>query len=284
MDTPCRLRRAQESDLLNLSMIVMASWKLSPEAAAHLAPEASLAGIVLLLLVALILWRSNQSKRRWSHWERDRLRELEAYCWLPINLPLDVDQHLLSDQAKLICKLVAEMSIYPKVALLFPNEEGELACSGSTGMDDLTMAAINTRCSHLLHEESTRGNTVPRKRKSVKSFSVVLGERAQFDAMPGEGSYKATFVPLRMQEGALAGVLAVCSTAIKLDRKKMRGSVAPAEILAARLARILDQNQEQRQLRERLAHLESMATAALPTSSPTSEPSTDAGPRLMRIG
>jgi hypothetical protein len=277
----------KEDNRVELSIIVIGLWKMTVDSVSSIAPAVSLAAVALLLPLALILWRSNQARRHWSHWERDRLRELEAYCWLQINLPLDGEPRLLSEQGKLVCKLVAQMSIYPKVALLLPNKAGELACSGSTGMDDLTMAALNKRCSHLLHEESPKGNTVPRKRKSVKSFPVVLGEREQFDEMPGKGSYKATIVPLRTQQGSLAGVLAICSTGLKLDRKKMRGSVAPLEILAARLSRVLEQNSVQHQLMDRLTQLENLATAAIPEiplPHPIPSTSTDAGPRLMRIG
>jgi hypothetical protein len=274
---------------LKLSMIVIGLWKMTVDSVSSIAPVVSLAAVALLLPLALILWRSNQARLHWSHWERDRLRELEAYCWLQINLPLDGEPRLLSEQAKLVCKLVAQMSIYPKVALLLPNEAGELTCSGSTGMDDLTMAALNKRCSHLLHEESPKGNTVPRKRKSVKSFPVVLGEREQFDEMPGKGNYKATIIPLRTHQGAIIGILAICFTGLKLDRKKTRGSVAPLEILATRLSRILEQNSIQHQLMGRLAQLEDLATAAIsaipiPMPHPIHAPSTDAGPRLMRIG
>jgi hypothetical protein len=269
---------------LDLSLILITSWKMAIEAAVRIASELSLAGIALLLPVALILWRSNQTRRRWSYWERDRLRELEAYCWFQIQLPVDGEQRILSEQAKLICKLVAEMSIYPRVALLFPDTQGELTCAGSSGMDDLTMAALRTRCSHLLHEGNADVGTAPRKRKLMKSFPVVLGERDQFDAMPGKGSYKATVIPLRMQQGALAGILAVCSPDPTLDRKKMRGSVAPLEIFAARLTRILEQNQEHHQLKERLAQLEGIEAAAVSIQQPLPESSTDTGPRLMRIG
>lgn len=97
---------------MKLSMIVIGFWKMSVDYVSSMAPVASLAAIALLLPLALILWRSNQTRRLWSYWERDRLRELEAYCWLQINLPLDAEHRLLSEQAKLICKLVAEMSIY----------------------------------------------------------------------------------------------------------------------------------------------------------------------------
>jgi hypothetical protein len=269
---------------LELSLILVTLWKMTVDAVVSITPTLSLAGIALLLPLALILWRSNQARRRWSYWERDRLRELEAYCWLPLRLPVNGEPRILSEQAKLICKLIAEMSIYPRVALLLPNTDGELACAGSSGMDDLTRAALGTRCGHLLREGSADGSKPPRKRKLMKSFPVVLGEREQFDAMPGKGSYRATIVPLRMQQGSLAGILAVCSPEIKLDRKKMRGSVAPLEILAARLTSILEQNQEQHQLIERLTQLERLAAAAVPMPHPVPEPSTDAGPRLMRIG
>lgn len=73
---------------------------------------------------------------------RDRriLREMEAYTRLDVRVPDSGDMRGLAMQ---VCRVVAEVSAFRRVAVMTRDGEGRLFVAGSAGMDDLTAAALN---------------------------------------------------------------------------------------------------------------------------------------------
>ncbi len=226
-------------------------------------PWPSLAGFVGLLLAMTMVWRRRRSEQKEQQWQRARLEELEAYGRFEGELPGDSEPRKLADQAKRVCRLVAEKSVFARAALLVRNREGRLVCAGSGGMDDLTLAAIDQFGEGLMRDEPTDviEHAVGRERGSGKSFPVVLGEWGTFGAIPD--CHEATIIPLRLSRGRLVGVLAVCpGAALQPGERQLQGgqtaqAIMPLEILASKLARTLERGL----LIERLLELKRLAGA-----------------------
>ncbi|WP_263382227.1 histidine kinase dimerization/phospho-acceptor domain-containing protein [Granulicella arctica] len=208
----------------------------------------------------MAVWALARRRRaRWLQlqWTRDRLRELEAYCGLEVSLSLASERDKLAIQAKRVCRMVVEKSVFPKVALLTRNVDGRLLYAGSCGMDDLTLEALGALGDRLIGDENTGKATVAKL-----SYSVTLGEWVDFDDVSGHGRHLTTIVPLRMQQGRLVGALAVCSdakTELRMgEMEQVDGiprALMPLEMLAAKLARTLERGM----LMERLMQAERLA-------------------------
>src|SRR5579859_5793721 len=95
-----------------------------------------------LCAVAVVWEMVRHARLRAANQRRDhRVRvELEAYGRLDARLPEDGDLKALG---KRVCRVVAEVSAFRKVAMLVKDAEGRLPVVGSAGMDDLTVEALN---------------------------------------------------------------------------------------------------------------------------------------------
>ena len=212
---------------------------------------------ILLMMSVWALIRRRRARWRQLQWTRDRLRELEAYCGLEVMIPPASERQKLAIQAKRVCRMVAEKSVFPKVALLTRNVEGRLECAGSCGMDDLTLAALDSQGDTMIGDENAGRATLAKL-----SYSVVLGDWADFDDASGHDPHLTTIVPLRMQRGRLVGFLAVCSdakTELRMgEMEQVDGiprALMPLEMLAAKLARTMERGI----LMERLMQAERLA-------------------------
>ena len=103
-----------------------------------------------LALVSWSLWY--RSKRQQLERRRERLlrEELETYARLDATLPPGGDARAL---AKRICRMVAEKSAFRRAALMLRDAEGRLYVAGSSGMDDLTVAALTSWGAEVVEEE-----------------------------------------------------------------------------------------------------------------------------------
>ena len=113
--------------------------------------------------------------------------ELEAYA--RVNTSLGVPGEVMGrtdpaeaqkSLAKRICRVVAEKSVFPKVAMLLRNAEGRVMCMGSVGVDDLTLAKLQGWGEQVVTEER-QGGPAKSIRPGAASFSIPLGEWADFD-------------------------------------------------------------------------------------------------------
>ena len=90
--------------------------------------------------------------------ERRMREELEAYARLDASLAQGalgrVDQVVAAKALALrVCRAVAEKSAFRRVVMLLRNAEGRLRCVGSTGVDDLTLAAIERWAEQVVQQE-----------------------------------------------------------------------------------------------------------------------------------
>ena len=106
----------------------------------RLAVDWPLAGAVFCAL-AVVWGLMRRSRLHASERMRDRrvLKEMEAYAALDVRVP-DGDVRGLGVR---VCRVVAEVSAFRRVATMTRDAEGRLFVAGSAGMDDLTVAGLN---------------------------------------------------------------------------------------------------------------------------------------------
>ncbi len=202
-----------------------------------------LAGAVFCALaVAWGLMR--RSRLHASERMRDRrvLREMEAYAALDVRVP-DGDVRGLGVR---VCRVVAEVSAFRRVAMMTRDAEGRLFVAGSAGMDDLTVAGLNRWGERWM-------------RLAGAGPGVRAGMRSGAWAVPGLKAGTRSFVleldggwvgmaPLWTTGGRMLGAVAVCGDDVE-------SGMGPIEGLAAKLARTM----ENAALAERLLRSEKLA-------------------------
>ena len=237
--------------------------------------------------VAWWCWRRSVLER--AYWVRERrLREeLEEYARLDVSLTSAATETSGgSDRiaaakalARRVCRTVADKSAFTRVLLLLRSPEGRLVCVGSSGVDDLTVKAVETWGEQVMQEErgSAEGNRSGAMggRTTAGSVPISLGEWARFDpeisswALSGRVERRrwrrAIAVPIRTLRGSasqrMAGALVVCGDGLTervRDRAgfvKIERLLSPLEALGARLSATL----EAEALSERLSRAEKLA-------------------------
>jgi signal transduction histidine kinase len=224
-----------------------------------------------LALVSWSLWY--RGKRQQLERRRERLlrEELEAYARLDATLPPGGDARTL---AKRICRMVAEKSAFRRAALLLRDAEGRLYVAGSSGMDDLAVAALTSWGTEVVEEE--RGavaacrqcDALPQDqfagaRVGMRSFLLDLPStvvpkplpagRMTILAMQG----RAILLPMRTASGLIAGALAVSpDEEIPPWAPALEEAVPPLEALAAKIGQAM----ESAALTERLMRAEKLAS------------------------
>jgi signal transduction histidine kinase len=220
--------------------------------------------------------------------ERRMREELEAYVRLDATLAQGVPGRVDQVQAEKalamrVCRTVAEKSSFRRVMMLLRNAEGRLRCVGSTGVDDLTLAAVERWAEQVVKEEREGGPTRSALlgRGSAKSVPIGLGEWDQFDRevssweMSGKKERRrwrrAIVLPVRTAAvpgsgaggaGKLVGAIVVCSDGLAVPPIDEAGGkvavdrlLSPLETLAGRLGRAM----ENEALAERLLRAEKLA-------------------------
>lgn len=199
--------------------------------------------------------------------ERRLREEMEAYARLDIRMPLD--QHGESDLRELgkrVCRTVAEKSVFRKVALLTRDADGRLYVASSTGMDDLTVEALNRwgervgKADHRQAAEGRKGKAGTELSPRRKSFVLELrlgdepdGRQQRLEAE--EDCRSMVVTPLWTTAGKMAGALVVCTEGVKVPHARAEEAMTPLETLAVKLARTM----ENMALAERLLRAEKLA-------------------------
>ena len=233
--------------------------------------------------LAILLWvmrrqKEMQAAERWR--ERQLREELEAYARLNSSLidengeiaartdPAEAQRAL----AKRVCRMVAEKSVFPRVAMLMRSAEGRLLCVGSVGVDDVTIGKLHGWGEKVVAEER-QGGPPKSIRAGAASFTIPIGEWEDFDrelsdwAMSGKKERRkwrrAIVAPIRAGAGRVMGALVVCADGARGKGRKRRNdvpgglerAVGPIEALTRKLARELENDV----LRERLLRAEKLA-------------------------
>ncbi len=236
----------------------------------------------VMVALGLCLWtmrrqREAQAAERWR--ERQLREELEAYSRLNSTMLGDAaDSSARLDPAEAVralakrtCRVVAEKSVFPRVAMLLRNAEGRLLCVGSIGVDDVTIAKLHAWGEQVVAEER-QGGAAKSIRVGVASFSIPIGEWADFDRELSdrqvEGKVerrkwrRAIVAPIRAGAGRVMGALVVCADGARAKGKRKKNvpgglerAVGPIEALTRKLARELENDV----LRERLLRAEKLA-------------------------
>jgi signal transduction histidine kinase len=238
--------------------------------------------LLAAMALAVVAWRAVQAGRRLAAEvarERRMREELEVYAGLDVS-PGAVRGNKLETTralARRVCRAVAEKSVFSRVTMLVRDAEGQFACVGSVGADDLTVAALQTWGEKVVEEE--RGGAVRvGARNAAKSFAVALGDWREFDrevgswALSGKAerrrSRRGIVVPIRFGMGRMAGAIAVCADGRDFDalmRAGVEGGLAramgPIEALAGRIATAMENETmaEQLERAEKLAGLGQLA-------------------------
>ena len=218
-----------------------------------------------------------QAAERWR--ERQLREELEAYARLNSSLlseggatdrvdPAEAQRSL----ARRVCRMVADKSVFPRVAMMMRSAEGRLLCVGSVGVDDVTLGKLQGWGEAVMTEER-QGGPSKNIRAGVASFSIPIGEWTEFDRelsdweMSGKRERRkwrrAIVAPVRAGAGRLMGALVVCADGARGKGKRRRKQVpggleramGPIEALTRKLARELENDV----LRERLLRAEKLA-------------------------
>lgn len=228
-------------------------------------------GAVTTLAALAIHTRQQMGMQAAERWRERRIREeLEAYAGLDPSLAQGLYAGLDAMEAaralaKRVCRTVAEMSSFTRVAMLLRNPEGRFVCVGSVGTDDLTVAALHAWGERLVADEkgvrpvasALAPGMVMGLRGGMKSFAIPLGEWKKFDREVGTWALsgrkerrkwrRAVIVPIRTGNAhgtghRLVGVLAVCADGERLDGGGGNGYdawVAPHSALGSGLARAM---------------------------------------------
>ncbi len=216
-------------------------------------------GVAIRLLVQQMRLRVDDRQRD----RRVRL-ELEAYARLDARMPDDGAINVLGDR---VCKVVAEMSAFPRVALLVRDPEGRIYVAASTAMDQHTLDAL-IHWGQRVPERAAIANPDPaapdgRSLLPIGTRSLVLDlppcsmqeprppvmmPRVRPAKPPAQGRIIAA--PLWTTGGRMVGALAVCT-----NLANATDLVNPLEALAVKLARTL----ENAALADRLLRTEKLA-------------------------
>jgi signal transduction histidine kinase len=218
--------------------------------------------------------------------ERRMREEMEAYAKLdPMALlrraapnspaahnPVEAARML----ARVVCRTVADKSVFPRIAMLLRDADGKMFCAGSAGVDDLTVAALQSWGELIAAEEAAGGPirslttgigvAFGSVRVGGESFALHLGPWENFDPeinpRPQEGKRerrrfrRAIATPLRTELGRISGVLVACGEMTRQSAPlSVERAIGPIEMLAAKLAATM----ENLRMADRLLRAEKLA-------------------------
>jgi len=216
---------------------MLAEW---PEVLPHLA-----FGALVLVLGAetWALWQRLRASMAERNRERRGREEMEAYIRLDARVGRDGDVRALGRK---VCSVVAARSAFGRVAMLVRDAEGRLYVAASEGMDEATVAAVETWAARAVERERAGGAGMSGGvRMGAKSLVVPLGE-----------SGRAIVVPLWTAGGRMVGALVVrADSVMQVRRRVAEEAVAALETLGAKLSRSM----ENVELAERLLRAEKLA-------------------------
>jgi signal transduction histidine kinase len=222
-----------------------------------------LAALGGMFAVVWALWRRQRAQARETRHERALWEEQEAYARLDTTLGPGGDARPL---ARRVCRAVIEKSRFRRVAMLVRDAEGKLFVAGSSGMDDLTVSALQAWGVGVIRQERGLGPAGPvkaltREKMGSGSFIMPIAPPDEFDSL-GFGADGPMFerdcrqVIVTMLRGAGGAVLGALVVGLGIDwTEKEPVAIAPLESLAIKLARTI----ENASLAERLLRSEKLA-------------------------
>lgn len=219
------------------------------------------AGVLLALLWIGLLRREVRTQRALRLRSERWCEEMQAYVSLEIRAGAS---DRTQEQAKQVCRAVAERSAFTRVALMERNSEGRISVSGSVGADDLTVRALTAwaeelpdggmiegRLSKALEE--ALGQRVGRSSFAIRLERRKRGPRDGVTDASALGCKGMVMTPMWTSSGKMVGVLAVCADSlVPTGQTVMPEMLMPTEALALLLGRAM----ENRQMAERLARAE----------------------------
>jgi signal transduction histidine kinase len=122
----------------------------------------ALVAVPVLVAALCVLRRRLQDETAAKLRERHRREEMEAYERIAPNLAPHLASGIgaalkpveaMREMAKLVCRTIADKSVFPSAALLLKNAEGRFYCAGSCGVDDLTVVALLAWGEQVVMEE-----------------------------------------------------------------------------------------------------------------------------------
>ena len=206
---------------------------------------------------AWMQWRHRQDYVKERRRDRRIRQELEAYARLDARMPPSGDARELGLR---VCRLVAEKSAFPRVAMLTRAADGRLSIAASAGMDDWTIAALDGWCGQVMKMQFPARSRVwdrddaGERRSGTSHFTIELGvTRDLIEGAPAQ----STAIPFWSMTGRMVGALVVCPRHATGRRRGvlLADALPPLEALSVRLARSL----ENVALAERLLRAEKLA-------------------------
>ena len=253
-------------------------WKVAARVAINIAGWIGAHEGFLALTVGLVAFASRQT---WCAGqavleqgrERRMREELEAYLTLDLSLHEGANGEgefpdAVRTLARRVCRTIAGKSVFSRVSLLVRSPESRLELAGSIGIDDLTVAALQSWGARVAEDESSGRRLDPEGvGGAAPSFSIPLGEWNRFDpevaswALSGRKERRrwrrCIITPVRTRGGRLLGALAVCADGARVDGTPLANAgeawnskrpasleraLAPLEALAARLGTAMEAN------------------------------------------
>jgi signal transduction histidine kinase len=227
-------------------------------------------GFCLLVMVLGLMRRARLRAAEQRHDRRVRA-ELEAYARLDTRLPEDGDPKVLG---KRVCKVVAQVSPFRRVAMLGRETDGRLIVAASAGMDDRLVEALNgwgeraasagAGVSRGLGEVGMRSGVrmAVGLKPWTRSFLLDLTPKDVGTLLGGRTDVwmasRVWMAPLWTTAGQMVGAIAVWGNEHEFDPRWLGDAaedLAPIEALAAKLARTM----ENAALAERLLQSEKLA-------------------------
>ena len=216
---------------------------------------AALAGASLGLCL-LLLYRQMKKHARATEREQRMRGELEAYAALDLTLTAGSD---VREMVRRVCRLVAKESAFGECAVMLRDGSQRLTVAGSAGMDDLTVAALETwaASSGQASTPAWRGRRVGRN-----SFAMPFPEDGYADGgmFSKDPCGPVIYVPMLTVTGAMLGALVVHEHMPAHRDDLVRAgdwerTLPPLEALGGKLARVI----ENRTLADKLAKVEKLA-------------------------
>ena len=202
-------------------------------------------GIVLTGLGGAVwmLWQRLCTSRVERELERRGREEMEAYTRFDARMGRDGDVRALGRR---VCGVVAARSSFSRIAMLARDAEGKLYLAACEGMDEATIAAVETWVLRAAERERGGGTGM--------SGGVRIGAKSL--VVPLHESGRAVVVPLSTGGGRMVGALVVCADSLMQVRRRVaEEAVAALEALASKLSRAM----ENAELAERLLRAEKLA-------------------------
>ena len=122
---------------------------------------ATLAVIVLHMRAQVRVQSIERARERRMREELEAYAKLDPMALLRRSAPNSPAAHNPAEAARMlarvVCRTVADKSVFPRIAMLLRDADGKLFCAGSAGVDDLTIAALQSWGELIVAEETSGG-------------------------------------------------------------------------------------------------------------------------------